>query len=136
MELCIYCQAHAKETNDHVPPRGLFREPRPSNLITVPACFQCNNSFSADDAYFLNLALDWGASETSDGQAVVDKRLRSMKREKDRNVWKSILRSFQAVEVQSPSGLYLADSFTFALNTPRLLRTVSRIIRGLYFHCY
>ena len=76
MQVCIYCQTNPKETNDHVPPKGLFREPRPSNLITVPACLKCNNGFSGDDDYFLNLALDWPASESNDGKGVVEKRLR------------------------------------------------------------
>jgi hypothetical protein len=133
MELCIYCQTNPQETADHVPPKGLFKEPRPSNLITVPACFQCNNSFGADDDYFLNLALEWGASETSDGKGVVDKRLRSMKRKEGRSVWKPFFDKFKAVEVYSPGGLYLANSFACSLDTARLIRTVNRIIRGLYF---
>ena len=29
MQLCIYCQANPAETADHVPPKGLFKEPRP-----------------------------------------------------------------------------------------------------------
>jgi hypothetical protein len=133
VELCIYCRNSPRETSDHVPPKGLFKEPRPSNLITVPACFRCNNSFSADDEYFLNIALDWGASETCDGKKVVDKRLRSMKRKESRRVWEPFFAKLKPVEVYSPSGLYLANSFGFSLDTARLIRTVNRIIRGLYF---
>jgi hypothetical protein len=36
-------------TRDHVPPANLFPEPRPSNLITVPCCRNCNQSYSLDD---------------------------------------------------------------------------------------
>jgi hypothetical protein len=133
MQLCIYCQANPAETADHVPPKGLFKEPRPLNLITVPACFPCNSSFGADDEYFLNIALDWGASESSDGRGVADKRLRSMKREKGRPAWKRIFATFQPVEVHSPGGLYMAKSLAISLDTGRLIRTVNRIIRGLYF---
>lgn len=133
MQTCIYCQTNPKGTNDHVPPKGLFREPRPSNLITVPACFSCNNGFSADDDYFLNLALDWPASESNDGKGVVEKRLRSMKRKEGRNAWKPFFAKVKAVEVYSPGGLYLANSFEFTLDTSRLIRTVNRMIRGLYF---
>src|SRR5262249_6151706 len=86
--LCIYCLANPRETNDHIPPKGLFREPRPSNLITVPACYRCNSSFSGDDDYFLNLALDWTASESIDGKEIVAKRLRSMKRKEGGPTWK------------------------------------------------
>ena len=52
MRLCIYCQINPADTVDHVPPKGLFKEPRPVDLIIVPACSTCNNSFSKDDEYF------------------------------------------------------------------------------------
>ncbi len=93
----------------------------------------CNSGFSGDDDYFLNLALDWDASESGDGRAVVEKRLRSMKRKQGRNVWKPFFAKVKAVEVYSPGGLYLTNSFEFKLDTGRLIRTVNRMIRGLYF---
>lgn len=133
MQKCIYCQTNPWETSDHVPPKGLFGNPRPSNLITVPACRACNNGFSGDDDYFLNLALDWDASESGDGRVVVEKRLRSMKRKKGRNVWKPFFAKVKAVEVYSPGGLYMTNSFEFKLDTVRLIRMVNRMIRGLYF---
>jgi hypothetical protein len=43
--LCVYCHGPAN-TQDHAPPRCLFRKPRPSNLITLPACRACNSGFS------------------------------------------------------------------------------------------
>lgn len=133
MQVCIYCQENPKETNDHVPPKGLFGEPRPSNLVTVPACLKCNNGFSSDDDYFLNLALEWAASESGDGRGVVEKRLRSMKRKEGRNVWKPFFTKVKPVKVYSPGGLYLANSLEFTLDTGRLIRSVNRMIRGLYF---
>lgn len=45
---CVYCSKSA-DTNDHAPPRCLLRRPLPSNLITLPACLQCNNGFSLDE---------------------------------------------------------------------------------------
>jgi len=30
----------------------MFRSPRPADLITVPACRQCNQGFSIEDEYF------------------------------------------------------------------------------------
>src|SRR5476649_803812 len=91
MQLCIYCQMNPGDTDDHVPPKGLFPKPRPSNLITVPACDQCNKSFKNDDEYFLNIALEWAASESSDGKQIADTRLRAMKRKESRTFWQSVL---------------------------------------------
>jgi hypothetical protein len=36
-------------TRDHVPPDGLFYDPKPSNLITVPCCHKCNSKHSGVD---------------------------------------------------------------------------------------
>lgn len=47
---CIYCGALAK-TREHIPSRVLLDEPYPENLYTLPACYECNNSFSHDEVY-------------------------------------------------------------------------------------
>lgn len=49
---CVYCGAKDDLTRDHVPPRNLFIKPYPPNLVTVPACKNCNESYSLDDEYF------------------------------------------------------------------------------------
>jgi hypothetical protein len=36
-------------TMDHVPPKGLFPDPKPSNLLTLPCCYECNNGKSSFD---------------------------------------------------------------------------------------
>jgi hypothetical protein len=47
---CVYCGSPAN-TSDHTPPQCLLGEPLPTNLqlMTVPACFQCNGGFSQDE---------------------------------------------------------------------------------------
>lgn len=51
---CVYCGGPAG-TNDHAPPKCFLRKPLPSNLITVPACTECNSGFSADENLVRNL---------------------------------------------------------------------------------
>ena len=133
MDLCIYCQVNPATTNDHVPPKGLFKEPRPSNLITVPACFECNASFQKDDEYFLTIALDIYASQTEDGAGIVKKQLRSMRRRESRGKWKPLLNTLMPVELRSKAGLILGNSVAIRIDTNRLAKTVNRIIRGLYY---
>ena len=59
---CYLCGKTGKETpegkltREHVPPRNLFPEPRPSDLITVPCCGDCNHRAHEDDEY-LRLAV-------------------------------------------------------------------------------
>lgn len=47
---CAYC-GRATGTRDHVPSRVLLDEPYPTNLPVVPACDECNQSFSLDEQY-------------------------------------------------------------------------------------
>ena len=46
---CVYCSIEiskkiGNETKDHVPPQCFYETPYPPNLITVPSCFDCNNT--------------------------------------------------------------------------------------------
>ena len=49
---CFLCGATENLTRDHIPPKGLFPKPRPSNLYTVTCCEPCNNGASQEDEYF------------------------------------------------------------------------------------
>ncbi len=48
--MCVYCGGFYS-TDDHVPSKVLLDEPFPDNLPLVPACADCNNSFSVDEPY-------------------------------------------------------------------------------------
>lgn len=47
---CIYCGTLAT-TREHIPSKAFLLEPYPENLPTIPACFECNNSYSEDEKY-------------------------------------------------------------------------------------
>ena len=47
---CIYCGSIA-DTREHVPSKAFLNDPLPSDLPTLPTCYKCNNSFSADELY-------------------------------------------------------------------------------------
>ncbi len=47
---CIYCGKPAT-TREHTPSKTFLRKPYPNNLPTIPACFECNNSYSEDEKY-------------------------------------------------------------------------------------
>jgi hypothetical protein len=48
---CVFCGQTAT-TRDHVPPKGVFLDPLPTDIVTVPACATCNHSTKLDDEYF------------------------------------------------------------------------------------
>jgi hypothetical protein len=112
----------------------LFGENPNWNLITVPACCECNNSTSKDDEYFRLIALDIGASEVPAAQRATAATLRALNRPQARGFCKALYRTLQPVELLSPSGLFIADTFTMLVNMVQLLRTVDKSIRGLFFH--
>jgi hypothetical protein len=47
--LCSFCGKFGPLTVDHIPPKSFFPKPRPRNLITVPACEECNSGSSDND---------------------------------------------------------------------------------------
>ncbi len=47
---CIYC-GNPATTREHCPSKVFLSEPYPEDLPTIPACFECNNSFSEDEKY-------------------------------------------------------------------------------------
>jgi len=46
---CYLCQSSEDMTKDHIPPQCFFPPDARTNLITVPCCKTCNESYSPDD---------------------------------------------------------------------------------------
>jgi hypothetical protein len=50
---CYLCRTkNVLVERDHLPPKNLFEEPRPSNLITCPICLSCHKNTHEDDEAF------------------------------------------------------------------------------------
>ena len=131
--VCVYCGAPAPVTRDHIPPKCLFPKPRPADLITVPACEQCNHSFAADDEYF-RAAMVAPATDQKEAAHVWEETLRGLRRRpKFRQAW---VDSITRVELRTPAGLYLGTREGLSLSGPRIRNVVHRIIRGLLWHHY
>lgn len=58
MDPCYRCRQPGTE-RAHVFGRQLFPKPRPHNLITVPACSQCNRGVAEDERYFAAFVCDY-----------------------------------------------------------------------------
>ena len=131
---CIYCGSGEDMTVDHIPPKALFPEPRPSNMLTVPCCKKCNESFSKDDEYFRTILVSH-ASVSSDPnvQAVNEKLLRSMSRPEAAAMARAIRKSLHVVDVTSRGGIYLGRSPAMAVTADRINRVTDRIARGLFY---
>lgn len=131
---CIYCRSGEDMTVDHIPPKALFPEPRPSNMVTVPCCKKCNESFSKDDEYFRNVLVSHAfVSSDPNVQAVNEKLLRSMIRPEGAAMARAIRESLHVVDVTSRGGIYLGRSPAMAVTADRINCVTDRIARGLFY---
>ena len=134
---CIYCGTTGKLTKDHVPPKNLFPTPRPSDLITVPACVRCNKSFEFDDEYF-RIAVVVPADPERDPIAArlwAEKVVRGTLR-RSPALKSTIIRSLVRLDVTTPAGIYLGTTPTVRLDRKRLDRVARRIVTALHWHHY
>ena len=131
---CIFCGSGEDMTVDHIPPKALFPEPHPSNMLTVPCCKKCNESFSKDDEYFRTVLVSH-ASVYSDPnvQAVNEKLIRSMIRPKAKAMASAIRKSLHVVDVTSRDGIYLGISPAMRVSADRINHITVRIARGLFY---
>ena len=68
--ICCLCGLRTAETSDHLFPRGFFNSPRPDNLPTIPACFECNNGLSEDEDDFRTFLSMGMAYESNAGKRI------------------------------------------------------------------
>jgi hypothetical protein len=131
---CIYCGNTENMTVDHIPPKALFPEPRPLNMMTVPCCRVCNESFSKDDEYFrLILVSCQSVSEDPAVQVVNEKLLRSIRKIEAPGLATLVNQSLHVVDVFSEGGIYLGYAPALKVDAIRFHRTLDRIAQGLFF---
>jgi hypothetical protein len=135
MVSCVYCGAEAGVTRDHVPPKALIPEPRPSSLITVPACRGCNSAFGKDDEYFRQvLVVRADLADRPAVQPLLAKTLRSWRRPRSQGLGRSLARTLRLVNLRSPAGLHVGTAGAYTVDVERLERVLVRVVRGLAYH--
>lgn len=131
---CCYCGQIAKNHRDHVPPKVLFKKPRPANLITVPACATCNGGFSKNDEYFANiLALEDHAHAHPDAKARAAAVFRNLERQQAKGSRAALGKSIVEAAVYSRGGIYLGQRTALRLDFARIRATLNRCAKGLFF---
>jgi hypothetical protein len=133
-DVCYVCGAPAT-TRDNVPPGGIFLDPKPSNLIRVPACEKHNCDRSKDDEYFrlwmvTQCADDPRAMQLFDGPVT-----RSLTRRK------GLLRRWMAgakdrIYVKSLGGIIVDEKPGFQIDPDRIQRVIDNMVRGIYFDAF
>jgi hypothetical protein len=134
---CAYCGiTGAATTKDHVVPRCLWeKHSRPQHLVTVPACRNCNSSFSHDETNFRNiLLLMLPENEVSSGADAVRNGafLRSIQKGM-LNTQEIITRS-NYVPVITDHGLYAGHRYSLQIDVGRINRVIGKIVRGFFYY--
>lgn len=131
---CIYCGSSDNITDDHVPPKNLFPKPRPSNLITVPSCKQCNSSFSKDDEYFRSMLVSCEpVHDDENAKKIFESVLRSLRRSEAKGFNKQIQESLSSIDIMSPGGIFLKKAPAIKFDAKRIKSTATRIAKGLFY---
>ena len=120
------------ETRDHIPPQAIFSNPKPTNLITVPACKRCNHGSTLDDEYF-RWFVTTSSSDMPKAQKLVLERI--LKRSKKRPaLLQGFMKKTIKVDVFSQGGLFIKQVPALKYDRTRVKNIIEKTIRGLYWH--
>ena len=129
---CVYCGTENDLTVDHVPPKLLLARPYPPNLLTVPACMTCNQSFQKDDEYTRTmLSIDVRAAKNPTAQSNLPAVLRSLQRPDARGFAEYLTRTAESSTVLGQDSLPLGQAFE--LDKTRVNQTGERLVRAFHF---
>lgn len=135
MGTCVFCGVIGDVTDDHVPPKTIFAKPRPSDLITVPGCKECNHGWSLDDEYFRTaLCLSDKTKDERNATSGREAAMRSLQRRKARGFAKMFLSRTFPKDVYSPGGIYMGKRLAFTVDFERIQKVVAKITRGLFYN--
>jgi hypothetical protein len=132
MPLCAICGERDGTTRDHVPPKAIFPKPRPNNLVTVPACLECNNGASDnDDLFKVFLSLQAAGNNEIARRLFQEKTVRTLKR--NQSLLTIILEEAKELQIINNQGNI--ETRTGVLwDSAAHDAVMERTIRGLYFH--
>ena len=110
----------------------MFPDPKPSNLITVPACTECNKGFQKDEDYFRGLfGLTGGVLIEHDAPEFWKKVCRGLQRSPA--LKKTIADSLGSSTMVNPDGEEVGRLIKVEDNWPRIVSLIAKCVRGLYF---
>jgi hypothetical protein len=133
---CYLCGKSADETpegkltREHVPPRNLFPQPRPSDLITVPCCAKCNHDAHKDDEY-LRLAVSGYYNTNQLGKRIWKEKAvgSTLRKKRLRGSVDAMAKSFKKIALITPRGV--EDALEVMIKKAPVNRSLVRITAGL-----
>ena len=130
---CAYCgKTVRKPTREHVVPSCLYPPSKARSgvqRLTVPACAQCNSSWSDDEAHFRDVLLLAGKPNESVQELWHGKATRSFHEVDGPKRVRELLERMQPM--QTPTG---PRHIVFPARDERVVRVVRKVVRGLCYH--
>jgi len=131
-KICSICGKKPATTRDHIPPKGIFPKPRPSDLITVPACRSCNKSTSDPDEVFKVFIGVAGGHGVEGERMFKDQTIQTLQH--NERLKREIASTLRDVWVKTPAGIILGKKPAVLLNSKVHNQIIEKMIRGLHFH--
>ncbi len=131
--MCCLCGVRIVETSEHVFPRCLFNKPLPKNLLTVPACYECNNALSKDEELFRVMIASGMAYETRAGNQIWDERIRPDLKGKRKGLKRYISSLVKQIRIVNNLGDTLGYVSVLKVNRDSVNRVLTKIAKGLYY---
>ena len=130
---CALCGRRPATTKDHIPPKGIFCQPRPSNLITVPACSICNNAASGlDERFRAYLGLHVSRDESLGSRFFTQEAIPTLRH--NQRLLRQILVNSQPTCLTTEHGVIYERGIRTKWDSEAHDAIVERTIRGLYYH--
>lgn len=130
---CVYCCERKGVTKDHVIASQFFPEPRPSNLITVPACSICNEEKRQLEEYACTSFVAHSSALEASQSAIQLADAKLLKWLEKRAKLRELLAG-RIVPVKVPPELRAKGiQFGIALDPKKIEPLIERITRGLVF---
>ncbi|MFN2377052.1 MAG: hypothetical protein ABR538_10975 [Candidatus Binatia bacterium] len=129
---CVLCCERPATTGDHLPPENIFADPKPANLITVPACGECNNGAKLDDERFRNFVALQVGDRTETGRRLWRQ---TAARGISTNLafMREVILPSEPVWISTKSGIITGRGWRVEFDMAVVARVVHRMVRGLYY---
>lgn len=125
-------------TDDHLPPKCVFPKPRPSNLITVRACEDCNGRSSLDDEYFRDFC--WTGIDERKFPTAMALSIQKIDdlgtNPKKRGYGITSYKSLRYIDVITEAGLWIGKAPAREFDKDRINRVAAKLIYALHIHHY
>lgn len=131
---CAYCGEKKPVSREHVVPKCLFLKPYPPNLVTVPACDECNNAKSLDDDFLRDfLVCDNYVLQSPIARQIFHLKMLSSQRQGSSVVAREVIEGARLQPLYTKGGIYIGEFHTLSVDEERLKKIFERLIQGLYY---